>query len=623
MARPGPKKSRRGQEPPQGAIRQSQIVTTFGPGAMVDLVHDAVLIGGLDLWNYEGGAKHITEPRLRARVIEALQRGNEDDEQIDLSADQPFRAPPEGDDAAPSRNCGIRAIEFPRWFVCQACRALVRKDQLEYKGHAYRHYCLGKHNGVAVPVRFVSACKRGHLDDFPWVGFAHKEGPLCSTPQLYLHEGASGDFSEVTVHCETCQRPPRRLSEAKNPLAMPECGGWRPWLGVNAKQDCEERQKLIVRTASNSYFPQVMSALTIPDPDDELRGKLATVMDSLRKAKFEHLDMLRELRDDVRLALDGYSNEQVWASLQTMRDDAPQSDSLRAPEFRRFVDEPDEIDGELPPEDAPFWARHAKVDSLPKQLERVVLATKLREVRTQIGFTRLESATANLEGEYDLGVKSARLAQHRDWLPATEIHGEGVMLVLDEDALHEWEIRDEVKARAAELEAGYDQWLRALDQTWRPPFPGVRFYMLHTLSHMLITAISLDCGYAASAIRERIYCSYPEDEHKMAGILLSTGTAGSEGTLGGLVEQGRRITHHLHAAWDFASLCSSDPVCGRHSPDGDYAERYRSGAACHGCLYIAECSCERFNEYLDRALVVPVIGQPRNLAFFSERPGGA
>ena len=32
------------------------------------------------------------------------------------------------------------------------------------------------------------------------------------------------------------------------------------------------------------------------------------------------------------------------------------------------------------------------------------------------------------------------------------------------------------------------------------------------------------------------------------------------------------------------------------------------GAACHGCVLIAETSCERFNQYLDRSLVVANVG---------------
>jgi hypothetical protein len=50
------------------------------------------------------------------------------------------------------------------------------------------------------------------------------------------------------------------------------------------------------------------------------------------------------------------------------------------------------------------------------------------------------------------------------------------------------------------------------------------------------------------------------------------------------------------------------------------SDRRTEGAACHGCLYIAECSCERFNRYLDRALVVPTIGNDPALAFFGARP---
>jgi hypothetical protein len=146
--------------------------------------------------------------------------------------------------------------------------------------------------------------------------------------------------------------------------------------------------------------------------------------------------------------------------------------------------------------------------------------------------------------------------------------------------------------------------------------------MLHSLSHLLLTAISLECGYAASAIRERIYCQAPgvPGEPPMAAVMLSTGTTGSEGTLGGLVEEGRQLRHHLREAWDLGRLCSNDPVCAAHDPSSASSDRRTEGAACHGCLYIAECSCERFNRYLDRALVVPTIGNDPALAFFGARP---
>jgi hypothetical protein len=54
-------------------------------------------------------------------------------------------------------------------------------------------------------------------------------------------------------------------------------------------------------------------------------------------------------------------------------------------------------------------------------------------------------------------------------------------------------------------------------------------------------------------------------------------------------------------------LCSNDPVCAQHKADNEEEERFLHGSACHGCLLIAETSCERRNEFLDRALVVSTV----------------
>ena len=103
-------------------------------------------------------------------------------------------------------------------------------------------------------------------------------------------------------------------------------------------------------------------------------------------------------------------------------------------------------------------------------------------------------------------------------------------------------------------------------------WPGGAYLMLHSLAHLLITEASLDCGYGASAIQERIY------------------------------------------AFD-----DNDPFCASHEPNSELEKRYAHGAACHGCLLIAETSCERRNEFLDRALVVPTLIQ-HDAAFFTNGP---
>jgi hypothetical protein len=606
---------------PEGKLRQSQVVTTFGPGAMVDLVDHAVLIGGLNYWRFPQhkkgkGIRVIHEPRLRDALAERLRAAG-----VELHFQAAFREPPSGDDDDPSEVSGIQALEFPQWFVCQneSCRALTKAiEGLEKKDGRYYHSCSREKKTECVPVRFVLACRRGHCSEFPWLWFAHRNRPdRCPSPLLRLTEGPTGDFSEIRVVCACGAR--ESLSQSLAPESQPTCNGDRPWLGREGKQVCEEKSRLLVRTASNSYFAQVVSALSIPDPAQELEDAVRGVWDVLKNATTATLQVFRSI-DKVQAAIGRFADMDVMAAVDSLKagKEAPR-EPIRTAEFVQFLGAKAEQPGDLPQQDEVFFARTARPSpAAPKQVRQLILAHKLREVRAQIGFTRLEASTADLQGEYDMKVESAALGLLTDWLPASEVRGEGVFIAFREDAVQAWEKLPVVVRRAEQLMKGYDAWAATVQEA--PPFPGARFYMLHSLAHLLVTAVSLECGYAASAIRERIYCAAGDSPTPMAAILLSTGTSGQEGTLGGLVEQGRRITDHLRRAWDLGVLCSNDPVCAGHGPDSDPTERQLEGAACHGCLFVAECSCERFNRYLDRALVVPSIGHPPEMAFFAERP---
>lgn len=617
---------------PEGQIRQSQMVTTFGPGSMVDLVDRAVVIGGLEHWDFgNDGFRGLDDARLRTALLPRLKAL---DASLDLDDEDYFRMPPACDSKEPDARVGIRSLEFPRWFVCQGCRRLARAhDAFEKvpesrKRQGYQHACgpgIIKH--ATVPVRFVAACRNGHLAEFPWIAFAHPDG-ACARPELYLEEGATGDVSAIRVRCRTCNAPPRSMSDAAF-LPFP-CRGERPWLGGNACNDtCAERLELLVRTASDAYFSQVVSALRLPEPEPDaltLRLRQPDVWKAVRKVEtVEDLQTLTRLQDVVASAASGHPLDKVVQAISRERNageheiDRP----LRTAEYARFQRAPNERPGSLAPRDAAFAAFRIPDEraDLPSGLRSLVIVPELREVRVQVSFTRFDSITANLQGEFDythFRVRPAALTLptgNEKWLPAAEIRGEGLFLELDREQTESWERRPAVRDRAESLRQAFEADGRGGD------FPGVRFYLLHSLSHLLLTAISLECGYAASAIRERIYCSPPNTDHDwMAGILLSTGTTGSEGTLGGLVEEGRRLRHHLREAWDFGRLCSNDPVCAAHDPTAVVDDRNLEGAACHGCLYVAECSCERFNRFLDRALVVPTIGNSRDLAYFRNRP---
>jgi len=223
-----------------------------------------------------------------------------------------------------------------------------------------------------------------------------------------------------------------------------------------------------------------------------------------------------------------------------------------------------------------------------------------------------------------LAVRGAPLARNPAWLPAVEQFGEGLFLTLDRDALHEWRTRPQVQSRIAALLTGAERWLeqrrqrgeniseRAIRDQIRP-----EYLLAHSLAHTLITEVAIDCGYPASSIRERIYISSSfDDEVPAVGILIYTASAGNQGTLGGLVDVSRRFTQVLEAALERQRLCSGDPVCADHDPAAAADDRTLHGAACHGCLVIAETSCEARNRYLDRTLLVDTVG-PSGAEYFS------
>jgi hypothetical protein len=241
-------------------------------------------------------------------------------------------------------------------------------------------------------------------------------------------------------------------------------------------------------------------------------------------------------------------------------------------------------------------------------------------VRVQTGFTRIDDLPKDVLGEYpddfsQLQIKPAPLAKDVKWLPAVEVFGEGIFIELDEGELGKWEHR--AADRETTLANAYAKFRQVNDTA--PEYFGIRYYMLHSLAHLLMQAVSMRCGYTSASIRERIYATPADHATPMAGLLLSTGTPGSEGTLGGLVDQGHHIVEHLREAWSMGRLCSNDPVCAGHDPVDDPTDRYVHGAACHGCLFVAEPSCEQNNRLLDRALVVPTLGST-HYALFEERP---
>jgi hypothetical protein len=584
---------------PPGQFRLSQLVTTYGPGAAADLPHDSVIIGGLEQWEPRGPMIH--EPRL-IRKIERLFP--------DLH-DLQLHSPPPANDQDQASN-GVGVWIFPEWFLTVKAEVSadkrVRSRRLVHRRSLTRRQFVDedKRRHDVVPIRFVRACVKGHIDDVDWKLFVHGEGANC-TRTLWLDErGMSGDVGDLVVRCE-CGVAPRPIMDAAAPGrdALGHCNGNRPWLGRKERERCEQKYRLLVRTASNSYFTQSLSVISLPDPDELLAQAINPIWEDFLQEMddLEELIKKRAKNEKVKRALDGLSDEQVWSFMTARRNGGREERSVKEVEFEVLAASRDEVGHDRP--DGDFYARALPANEIvgkhAKALEKVVLVHRLREVQALVGFTRFEALAPSTDGELEAGVQRAAMAREPRWFPAIETRGEGVFLLFRSDVVEAWAQKPEVVDRANEMLAGFDAWRAERPQSKRA-FCGVEYMLLHSLSHLLITAVSLGCGYPASSIRERIY-ALPSGY----GILLYTATSDAEGTLGGLVEVGRRIGQYLDEALDAGRLCSNDPVCAQHEPTDVHEQRHLHGAACHGCLLISETSCEMRNDFLDRALVVPTV----------------
>ncbi|TVZ00013.1 DUF1998 domain-containing protein [Trebonia kvetii] len=606
-----PGAAQRGAPTRIGQARPSHLITTAGVGATVDLPSMSVIVRGLDAWNPEH-QDPVDEPRL----LEAVQRVL--GAQVRALRHAPWD-PNANDD--PLTRTGVPVTPFPRWVRCPRCHRLGpldppgqfelvhrwgrRPDLAKYvHAHCQRQAALRVPSRRAcVPARFLVVCEDGHLDDFPYVEFVHatrSEG-VCDGPQLTMSDAASTLGPRVTVRC-TCGQS-RSLQEAAGSGGgdkLPACRGRHPHL--QRFYQCGKRLKLIVLGASNLWFAVSASALHLPQGQtvEDLVVANWTILGSQQEPATAQaiIDAVPAMR-----ALRVYPFHEVWGCIEKLRGQGgptpPESpDNLLDAEWQmlsRPTTERQDADFRAVPTDSPRG-----YDTL---IDQVVLVSRLREVRALLGFTRVDAPERD-----DLRpAKRIPLARvQEEWVPAVEQRGEGIFLELREQHVARWASSVAEHEHITALERAYRQWARDRDQTPTTGFPIARFLLIHTLSHMLMRQVALECGYSSASLRERIYLGTPSSP--AAGVLISTAASDSEGTLGGLVALGERryLERILRQALDDASQCSSDPLCAEHVPE--FPSAVLHNAACHACLFASETSCEAGNRWLDRAVLADLTG---------------
>lgn len=572
-----------------GTIRRSQIIGPFGPGSIVDfrLPSGALLSGvmqGLEAWDgYSGPNKGLNDPNLiREPRLEA---------KLGIKG---FRPPLIGQYTFQNekRDRVLPVRRFPDWQSCPDCHVIQKSgDWAPSRSGDSRHCgnCTGR--PAVVPVRFVTICEHGHLNDFPWDKWINHK-PDCKKSLLKLITVGAG-INGLRLKCTGCSET-RSIAEAFSPKGIPghACKGGRPWLG-DFENGCKAAARITQRGASNTYFPIVESAITLPDWRAHFYDQLGANRAIMEDFEDDRDMLLRFIQKRVSPEWEGSESAEEICEFYFEAKNKDVEDAtadLKLAEFRMLST--DTRGSELGKKDLLNTAQEVP-ETLRGLVSFVSSVERLREVRALTGFSRLKASVAGKPEPLSLSKNP------KDWLPGIEVNGEGIFLALEKSKLQVWETSPSVDAHVRGLQSKWMEAKRAAGEspTSLPAELTARYILIHTLAHALISELSLESGYSSTSLRERLYV-----DSNMAGLLIYTSTADADGTMGGLSRQAApaRFERSFLRAVGSQELCSADPLC-----SGGLANDGASGnhAACHSCVYLPETSCESFNSFLDRTLL--------------------
>ncbi|HKJ32212.1 MAG TPA: DUF1998 domain-containing protein [Balneolales bacterium] len=647
-------------------IRTGQLLTPFGIGQIVTFPEEvSVMISGLNLWD-----KSLEERKISggydAVDLEQLKIPEERLQKL-LNVEYLLKPFPYTEKSFANNYLKVPAVRFPSWHHCvnPQCGRMKKIQLSTHDTHIKCPDCESK----MIPVRFVAVCQNGHIQDVPFAEWVHK-GPVPNDGRnhtlRYKANSGSGDLGSIFISCNDCKKS-RSLAgimnikkdeiediiynsalaeiglnkdenlefSSRNPNT-PEinplghfCKGYKPWLGldgINNPDKCSKHLSVLIRGGSNVHYSNIQSALYLPKTKEDINEYAQRVIEKTDggikelKEYFEQqsggalLKMVLKNKVEVKDGL--ISVDELFEEIISQFDvDENESENYNDIDIR--WEEYQHILKGRNSENSDFKAivknfnKYEDADYLRNYFSNIVLIEKLIETRVFTGFSRITPNRGSLEERKEmLSNKPVK------WLPAYQVQGEGIFLEFDSETLDQWVNKSsgyfETLIKRYHFAMGnrnYDYEKRDIDPI---------FVMMHTFAHLLIKRLCYNCGYGSSALREKIYFSSYKDQ-KMNGILIYTSSSDSEGSLGGLVRQGKEmyLAKLVRDSVADAEWCSADPVCSEVGQESGQGPDSVNGSACHNCCLVPETSCEEFNSLLDRATIKGTI-ENRELGFFYE-----
>lgn len=623
--------------PAKKPIRRSQLISPWGVGQMINFPKDeSLMVAGLDLWEEkfrtisELDEFRVTEKRLAKRL------GVKD-----------FRLPPDfRDPGSGVTNPSLRVpfVRFPRWHYCTWCGHMEKISIYHSQKPTCSEISANPKRSCSnltpykrrklIPVRFIAICPHGHIQDFPFMEWVHASTPPEGNHQLRLRAGrSSGALSGIEITCSCGARKTMAGAFNENSLLKigVTCSGDRPWLGEESErknsQHCGQELRVVQKGASNVYFSQVRSSIYLPQWEKSVDRRLVEVLEknwsfltqgmengNFQRMRFELVAERNFAEDKKEL----YTDKLLEAATKRLSGAESSNTDDSEEKYRKM--EYDAILAESGGENQDFYVTKNQAtnyddseteSAISRGFTSIGLLHKLRETRAFVGFSRwLPDDGKTLDAKKDF----IKLGRSITWLPAIVVRGEGVFFEFSEKRLKKWAAKKEVIERARFLSQHYNQPRQAKGQKPREINP--EFVLIHTFAHLVINQFSYECGYGSSALRERIYCNLEFPNDTMNGVMIYTASGDSEGSLGGLVRQGKpgNLETIVYNAIENARWCSSDPICIDTHGQGPNSCNL---AACHNCALLPETCCEESNMLLDRAMLIGTLDSP-DIGFFRD-----
>ena len=667
------------------AIRPSQFITRYGPGSLIPRKSDTWVVPDVkklirsleriqnfdspDTQGQTGLKKYAVNDNQMRRILHRL---NPKVEWENLGI---FQLPSNLSLALSDLDKLYQCDSVSEWGICHNVAHHTKiLGKIVQDGNKRVVFCPecekvsgNPKSGKFYSVRFLVACKKGHLGDLNWRLEVH-QGKKCNGNVFEWR--VSGSSDNVEIMCKKCGKSTNLIElTARSNNGQIQCTGEFPESGKT--ESCERinnrsHAKIVSKGLMSLKLPIIMTTLNIQSYKGTLPEYYEPIALSLDAWIVDNNDWTKESLVSYMTKQKGRRKKGFTNKLIEITENATDNEIQDAIDW---VEKITTVDGQKEESMTELESLEAEIFSLENQTRdngtgaqigtdtsppdnrfpikfdagglhfEAMPFDNIRVTQVQTGYTReiTSPADSSQGGNWESSADMTRVGEpvwfssryedssKKVWYVANQLVGEGIFIHLDpishpraddmfagsHKSYADWASihervrkRNEALIKAKEGQEGEEQTIDALNMAIMRTHP--LFVWWHSFAHELINQLAIDSGFAGTSLGERVYCVERRgDGRYAAGLLVYAVSPGADGTLGGLTSLVDKdvLPKIVRKTLLKTHTCSIDPLC----YNTVVHQRKLHGAACHVCLMNSETSCAYQNRFLDRKIVMEAI----------------